>query len=95
MTHVVRIIFPVCGLRSAYDGQYLTEYVPGVVDRNWKYTGLVIRTTESPQQAKKFSDGGKAFQYCQQVGGTRPDGKPNRPLTAWHLEIINVDVIAL
>ncbi len=46
--------------------------------------------TNNPANAKKFANSGDAFDYWRtrsKTNPTRPDGKPNRPLTAFTVEI--------
>jgi hypothetical protein len=66
-------------------GQYLEfcdfEYAEG--------RGLASFTTD-PAKAKKFSSQLDAMEYWKTISRTvprRPDGKPNRPLTAYHVLI--------
>jgi hypothetical protein len=47
--------------------------------------------TNNPDAAMQFADEGAALAYVKQVPATcplRPDGKPNRPLTAFHVEFV-------
>lgn len=45
-------------------------------------------------KAKRFEDHGEALEFWRQQrtinGGYRPDGKPDRPLTAFGVELVNV-----
>lgn len=46
--------------------------------------------TTNPNKAKRFADKAEAFEYWQtqsKTHPTRPDGRPNRPLTAYTVEI--------
>lgn len=47
-------------------------------------------TTRKPAQALLFSDGHKAWEFWMTVPKARPvrpDGRPNRPLTAFSIEV--------
>ena len=46
--------------------------------------------TQNPDDAKTWSSTGEAFAYWTKVHPTverRPDGKPNKPMTAFNVEI--------
>ena len=52
-----------------------------------------VEVTEDIEKAMKFSSSLKAIQFWRQQSKThplRPDGKENRPLTAFHAMIENV-----
>lgn len=59
------------------------------------YKGRGVATfTDIKENAKRFDDKGAAFDYWRQVSKRRPrreDGKPNRPLTAYSIEILPED----
>jgi hypothetical protein len=47
--------------------------------------------TPDPQRAKRFETNAQAFEFWRQQSKAvplRPDGKPNRPLTAYTVEIL-------
>lgn len=64
-------------------GQYLKSFDPdGDPER-----GLSVWTPDI-QQAQRFKTAGEAFRFWKQVRKSepvRPDGKPNRPLTAFNV----------
>jgi hypothetical protein len=50
--------------------------------------------THDLKQAKKFASHGEAFLFWRRVPdnmAVRRDGKPNRPLTAMHMEILSLE----
>ena len=47
-----------------------------------------ITTTKNATQAKRFESQRAAFEFWQQQHGLRDDGKPNRPLTAFTVEVL-------
>lgn len=53
-----------------------------------------ITTTDDPAKARRFRTKTAAFLYWRQeskLRPRRPDGKPNRPLTAFTVEILPAD----
>jgi hypothetical protein len=50
-----------------------------------------VRATHERARAKRFADAGEAMAYWKRqskVRPLRPDGKPNRPLTAYTIEVL-------
>lgn len=75
------------GRPSVVDGQYLVECDVDARDGR----GAVL-ATEDPAKARRFADVGEAMDYWRRVSTVlplRPDGKPNRPLTAYTVEILD------
>lgn len=74
------------GEPSAYDGQYLERFDPeyeGGLGRVW--------TTSDPNKAKLFDNAADALLLWKTQSQTNPlrsDGKPNRPMTALTIEIV-------
>ena len=85
---VLRVIERLDGFRiENLSGMYIQEYDPKV-DFDLNYTLIVCDT---PEEAKIFIDAGEAAEYYRQVCPNYPtlmDGKPNRPLTSWRVEIV-------
>jgi hypothetical protein len=55
--------------------------------------GLTV-FTDDLNQAMKFKTKGEAMDYWRTQSKTKPyrfDGKPNRPLTAYHVEITDIE----
>lgn len=65
-------------------GGFLAEYDPAL--------GLAsLKVTTDPARARRFDTAGEALKLwrARHPGiPTRPDGEPNRPLTAFHVEIV-------
>jgi hypothetical protein len=64
------------------DGLYLKGYIP---DTDAEGRGDITVTSDL-REAKQFRDIAEAWEFWKQqskVYPIRPDGKPNRPLTAW------------
>lgn len=66
------------GPANENDGRYVVEYDPVVRDGY-----VLLRTTDDPGLARPFASLVEASEYWRQSHGTRPDGQPNRPLTAF------------
>ncbi len=91
MSHVILIVGLVDGSASEHDGRYLVNYEPAAMDKSGRYKpGMVIETTPNIDQAKYFPDHTSAWECWNKQNGVRPDGKPNRPLTAFTIVIENV-----
>jgi hypothetical protein len=54
-----------------------------------------ILTTDNPDEAKTFADALEVMDYVRRQSTVRPhrksDGKPNRPLTGYTVQVIKVD----
>jgi hypothetical protein len=67
-----------------FAGGYLVAYDPEV--------GMASLVVGDKTQALRFADGGEAMALWRSVPSrqpTRPDGKPNRPLTSFTIAIAN------
>lgn len=74
------------GVVTPDDGKYVVDYdpEPRLSSRGeWVY----LITTDDPSKARQFSSAADAMEYWRRSYGLRPDGKPNRPLTAYTVEI--------
>lgn len=89
------------GPRTPHDGRYLMEYDPRwrseserVVDEDGHMLLIYLfRTTDDIRKAMRFETPTAAFSVWKSVSPnlpTRPDGKPNRPLTAFTAEVVPV-----
>jgi hypothetical protein len=70
---------------------YVRHYQPAPMDAHGKYLveGWLECTTEL-SRAKHFSSLHSAWSEWRLSNGKRPDGKPNRPLTGYHIELCRV-----
>lgn len=70
------------------DSGWLKDYAPE------HHGGLgEIFITQDPREAMRFPSTNAAFECYRAIPRTRPvrpDGKPNRPLTAWSIEIMSL-----
>jgi hypothetical protein len=84
----LRIVGLVNGGSTPFDNQWLVSYDP---DYHWPdgtYDGGDLRTSPDERDARQFIDVKAAVEYWRQGHGTCADGKPNRPLTAFNVEIV-------
>lgn len=82
MPYVVQLVGVVTGQKTPFDGQYLKYYDPSAHDGVGE-----IRTTPLAKDALHFDSFKDAMYVYRLSYGTRPDGRPNRPLTAYSVEI--------
>lgn len=81
------------GRPSPHDGRYLKEYIPRplellsdaspVTDDMRVMDASIIRSTADPHEARQFASFADAAECWKTSVGMRPDGRPNRPLTAF------------
>lgn len=88
----MKIVGMAHGHPSPFDGQYLVEYDPDRpgVDPSGNAMLAHIVCTPDPAQARVFASSVDAWAEWRRTSATtptRPDGKPNRPLTAFTVEI--------
>lgn len=82
---VIRIVSLADGSATSHDGKYVQfanfdDYVAGIL------------TTKDIKEAKTFTTMADALEYWRRQSvyiPLRPDGKPNRPFTAFSVEIID------
>lgn len=81
MATVIKAIGYASGAPCHFAGQYLEWYDPDVSNPLNQMAGF----TSDPAKAKRFADAGAAmaeWNRVRSVDPVRPDGKPNKPLTA-------------
>lgn len=88
MPVIVKILGLVDGSKTPFDGRYLIEYDP--TQQGFAPDGKPIQcllvTTENASEATQFHNMTIAVEVCRRADGVRPDGLPNRPITAFNLE---------
>lgn len=80
---------------TEHDNEYIKSFDPYHPDEFNLGNGLLI-TTKSLKDAKMFDTPMEAMEFWKQQSPTVPlrtDGKPNRPLTAFSIEMKRVDEI--
>lgn len=86
---VIHIISLATGEPSSADDSFVKSFDP-----LWNGNGLGVGhliVTREVDHALKFSSLQAAWEFWKQESPTvprRPDGKPNRPLTCWTIELI-------
>lgn len=89
MSFVIRLVCAANGQSTAHDGRFLKAYKPARMDARGEYLpGGLLETTTHLWAAKKFPSLAAAYECYRQSSGFRPDGQPNRPLTAWTIEVL-------
>jgi hypothetical protein len=86
--NVLKIVSDAAGRDTPHDGRYLATYNP-----NTKYGTLDMTSTADIGEAMRFvdaSDVHAVWTAVSKLQPTRPDGKPNRPLTGLTIELITV-----
>jgi len=84
----IKIIGLNSGQPTEFDGKWLAEYDPARQGFDSEGRPMIahIKITDDPMKALMFDDPRDALKLWQKSDGIRPDGKPNRPLTAFHVE---------
>ena len=88
MSSVIRIHSLISGEATEHDGRFLVHYDPWTSSGRYRIT---LETSDDISQARRFLDKGDAWECWRRQIGFRPDGKPDRPLTAWTVEIIDIE----
>jgi hypothetical protein len=84
----VRIVANADGSPCPTAGCYVKHYTAD----GWRGLGHLV-VTDNTDDARQYRDAAAAFADWKRTSTThpvRPDGKPNRPLTAYTVEFINV-----
>lgn len=80
---IIEIIEP--GFPEKNGGKYVESFDPEFMNGLGR-----VYSTDDIEKAKTFDDFGQAFEFWKtqsKTKPTRPDGKPNRPMTALTIEI--------
>lgn len=95
-TKVIRVVGLIDGTRTAFDNQYVVEFDAnrdGVEPGTNMPMMAYLATTPNRAEATRYS-AKAAFELWRAVdqrNPVRPDGKPNRPLTAFTVDIEPAD----
>jgi hypothetical protein len=86
--YIIRLIGGVKGIERypelrAHIGKYVTRYEPAAARKGEQW----IWTSDDPMEAVGFEDPTKLHAFYSEAIGTRPwDGRPDRPITAFHVQ---------
>jgi hypothetical protein len=86
---IMRLVGSATGVKTLVDGEYLVEYNPNANGGRGD-----LKTSADRADARRFPTAGDAMEFWRQQSKRRPyrpDGKPNRPLTAFSVEILAED----
>lgn len=91
---VIKIIGLANGMfNTPFDGMYLKEYDPSRTGHDPEGRPMLasVEVTYYVEEAKRFEDKLEAWEYWKQIDKREPvrsDGHPNRPLTAFTIEVL-------
>lgn len=92
---VLQIVGLVNGAPTVFDGQYIVEYDPGRSGLSPDGQPMVCHLVTTPDRDKATRYGlREAVELHRSVdpdNPMRPDGRPNRPLTAFHVMFLPAD----
>lgn len=78
---------------ASMDGQFLAEYDPARPGLSPDGEELIahIAVAREPWRALRFANAYEAFHCYGRSHGMRADGEPNRPLTAFSIELVGLE----
>lgn len=85
---VIQLVSLVSGDPHSLDGTYVVQYHPGPT--SMPHGHCLLRTTPDILKAKVYANAEAAHSEWTRVDNrrpVRPDGQPNRPMTAWNVVI--------
>lgn len=92
MNWVIFLHAPVNGARTRHDHRYVVDYDPSPVGEGGSIVRESLVTSADIAKAKRFENAIEALTYSRRSNGMRPDGRPNRPMTAYTIEIKREDL---
>lgn len=88
--YLMRLLGLSTGAPHAFSGQYVVSYDPDYHWADGSYDGGRLECTPDIRKAGRFTLGQLMTMRCAspkcQCHRLRPDGEPNRPLSAFHIE---------
>lgn len=93
---IVRLVGLVSGHATPMDGQWLVDYDPtrpGFDPEGGRMLCHLVATANRAT-ARRFANAAEALEFVHRADGIRPDGKPNRPITAFTLSVQPADPMA-
>lgn len=89
MTCMIKLLERIDGVRDENFERFVVRYDPRL-----RQDIFTLETTADPVAARKFLNAGEALEYWRKICPSqplRPDGQPNRPLTAWNAAVLSWD----
>jgi hypothetical protein len=86
---IIRIVGAADGRPTPHDGRYLAHYDPDT-----PYGTLRLISTDDVAKAQHFLDAAQlhaCYSAISKKQPTRPDGRPNRPITGLTVEFLDLD----
>ncbi len=83
----IRILERSDGEPTEFDNHFVVSYDPTFHPAGEEYDGGLLEVSSNPAEAKTFESVDALFEYYRQSFGTRVDGEPNRPLTAFTVAV--------
>jgi hypothetical protein len=82
---IIRIEQLTSGESTEFDGQYVVDYNPARIGVSPSGLRMIcyLKCTPDKTQARQFASLREAVEFYRKSYGLRPDGQPNRPLTAY------------
>lgn len=93
---LIRILGYADGTESRHDGCFVSYYDPNGSEYDPRFGDLRfdLTTTPDPEKAQRYVTAAQAHRAWTERSKTQPyrpwDGRPNRPLTAYSCEIVDV-----
>lgn len=79
----IQIVGSPTGEPTGIENEYVVSYDPSAQAPDADYPTGILVTTPDLAKARLFPDVAEAIEFYRQSHGDRPDGRPNRPLTAF------------
>lgn len=83
----IKIIERVDGEPTEFDGKFVACYDPAYHPDGESYDGGLLEVVDMPEEAMQFPTLEEAIAKYRESYGTRMDGRENRPLTCFSVEI--------
>lgn len=88
---VLKLLTTARGQVTEFDNSYLQSYDASYHLPGGEYDGGLLEVTQDINQAMRFENAAAALAKWHEAYGIREDGEPNRPLTAWTVEILPIE----
>lgn len=88
---VLKLLTTIRGQVTEFDGKYLVAYDPAYHPPGEEYDGGLLEVTDDINRAMQFENAAAALAKWRESYGIREDGEPNRPLSAWSVEVLPIE----